>query len=77
LFKGVVEERDPLREDLAEMARSVGGREREPRIGLARIDHYLHALRASEVHHRRVLRQAVREERAHAPVAGAQVRTGK
>jgi len=74
LFERVVEERHALGEHLAEMARGVGGRKPEPGIGFARFDHDLHRLLAREVHHGVVLRQAVHEERPHAPIAGAQVR---
>src|SRR5687768_1919455 len=55
------------------MAGRVGRRELQPGVGLAVFGDDLHLLLAREVHHRRVLGEAVHEQRAHAPIACAQV----
>src|SRR5205085_9878470 len=73
-LQGKVEQRDALREDLAEIAGGVGLRKTEPRLRLAGLGDDVHALPSREMHHRLVLLQAMHEELRPAPVARPQRR---
>ena len=73
----MVEERRALREHGAEVARGVGRRKLQPGVGLSSLGDDLHLLAAGEMHHRRVFRKAMHEQRVHAPIAGVLMRTGE
>lgn len=56
------------------MAGRIRRRQLEPCIRLAGLGNDLHSLAPGETHHRGVFGEAVHEQRAHAPIAGMQVR---